>query len=256
MVRTRMPAGMAPGLSPFLRNILVFLVVLYVTQVLLESWMGLPITALVALWAPMGPAGETGMFHFWQPVSSLLFNGSPLSAALDWLMLYFFLPPTLDFLGRRGTAKLLASTWVLGILVGFALAWGGIVLGAGPCIGVSSLVTVMIVVFGMARPNAQILVFFVLPLRGMVLVWLELALLVLLFLYARSLESAVALATCLAAIAWMWSNGSVRTLLLKLRLRWLQRQQEASRRRAHSRFDVIEGGRSDEGRRDKDDWVH
>lgn len=258
MYRQRVVPGFGARLTPFLRNLLVALVVLYVIQVVLESWIGLPVTALVSLWAPVGPMGHTGMFHLWQPVSALLFNADPVSAALDWLMLFFFLPPTLDFLGRKGSAKLLGSSWVLGILVGFGLAWPGIVLGAGPCVGITALNTAMIVVFGMARPNAQILLFLVLPVRGIWIVYFEVFFLGLLFLFTRSLESAVALTTCLAAITWMWADGSPRQLLAKLRLKWLLRQREAERS-ARGRFDVIEGGRGggrDNGKPGKDDWVH
>jgi len=258
MYRQRVAPGFGARLTPFLRNLLVALVVLYVVQVVLESWMGLPVTALVSLWAPVGPAGSTGMFHFWQPVSALLFNADPVSAALDWLMLFFFLPPTLDFLGRKGSAKLLGISWVIGILVGFALAWPGIVLGAGPCVGITAMTTAMIVVFGMARPKAQILLFLVLPVKGLWIVYFEVFLLSLFFLFTRSLESAISLTTCLAAIAWMWADGNPRTLLLKLRLGWLQRQRKAGSA-GHGRFDVIEGGRSG-GRGSSgpgnDDWVH
>ena len=252
MSRQRVTMGFGPRLTPFVRNILIVLVVIYVVQVVLESWIGLPVTALVSLWAPVGPVGPTGMFQFWQPISALLFNADPLSAALDWLLLYFFLPTTLDFLGRRGTAKLLASSWAVGVLVGFGLAWAGIVKGTGPCVGVTALTTAMIVTFGLSRPNAQILMFLVLPLRGLWIVYLELFLVGLFFLFSRSLESAVALTTCLAAIVWMWCDGSPRQLLLKLRLQWLLRSRRA-RRRSAGKFDVIEGGKGQKG---NDDWVH
>jgi membrane associated rhomboid family serine protease len=252
MYRQRVTTGFGPRLTPFLRNILVVLVVLYVVQVILDSWVGLPVTALVSLWAPVGPMGETGMFHFWQPVTALLFNADPISAALDWLLLFFFLPPTLDYLGRRGTGKLLAASWIIGVLVGFALAWPGIVLGAGPCVGITALTTAMIVVFGLARPDAQILMFLVLPIRGLWIVYLELFLVSLLFLFTRSLEAAVALTTCLAAIVWMWCDGSLRVLLLKLRLKWLVSSRGHDRRK-RGKFEVIDGGRA---KPDKDDWVH
>ena len=203
--------------------------------------------------------GDTGMFHVWQPVTALLFNADPVSAGLDWLMLFFFLPPTLDFLGRKGSAKLLASCWALGILVGFGLAWPGIVVGAGPCVGITALTTAMIVVFGMARPNAQILLFLVLPVKGIWIVYFEIFFLSLLFLFTRSLESAVALTTCLAAVVWMWTDGSPRQLLLKLRLAWLVRQRSPGRRK-RGRFEVIDGGRSGGSgggsQSGNDDWVH
>ncbi len=260
MYRQRVAPGFGSSLTPFVRNLLLTLVVLYVIQIVLEGWLRLPITNLVSLWAPVGPNGATGMFRAWQPITALLFNGHPEQAIFDWVMVFFFLSPSLDLLGRKGTAKLLATTWIIGVLVGFALTWPGIVHPNTPCIGVTALGSALVIAFGMARPDAQILVMFVIPMKGKWFVAFDIAIAVLFFLYYRSLETAVVLTASLAAIAWMWADGSPRQLLLKLRLGWLQRQRGASK--PQGRFDVIEGGRSGgrssggSGRPGNDDWVH
>jgi membrane associated rhomboid family serine protease len=190
------------------------------------------------------------MFHIWQPATALLLNGDPGSAFLDWLMVWFFLPPTLEALGRRGAAKLLGTAWLAGVLVGFALAWPGIVLPGTPCLGLTALTTAMVVVFGLARPTAQILIFFVLPIRAIWIVWVELFLLGLYFLAYRNLESAVSLAACGTAWLWMWCDGSPSVALLKIRRRWLSRARPTS---ARGRFGVIQGGRADPP---GGGWVH
>jgi membrane associated rhomboid family serine protease len=187
------------------------------------------------------------MFLPWQPISALLVNGDPGTALLDWLMLWFFLPPAFDRLGRRGLAKLLAFSWVVGVLVGFALSWPGIALPGSPYLGLTCLTTALIVVFGLAMPQARILLFFVLPIRAIWIVWVEIFLLALYFLAYRSLESAVNLAGVLAAFAWMRFDGSPSALLLRARLAWRRRR----RTQARGRFDVIEGGRGDSS-----GWVH
>ncbi len=262
MYRQRVGLGFGARLTPFVRNLLIALVSIYVVQVVLESWMGMPISAWMGVWPPIGPQGSTGMFRAWQPVTALLFNSDPTSALMDWLMVFFFLQPTLEILGRKGAAKLLGVTWVIALLASMALAWIGIVSVTSPCLGVTTLVAAMVVAFGMARPNAQLLFLFFLPMRGRTLVLLELAIATLFFLYYRSFESSVAFTTSIAAVVWMWCDGSLRTLLLKLKLQWLVHQRDRlgarPRRREAGRFEVIEGGRGrGEGRAGgDDDWVH
>ncbi len=251
MYRQRVTAGFGPRLTPFVRNIIVALVVIYVVQIVLQGWLGLPISDLLALWAPMTPGGPTGLFHIWQPATALLINGLPEHALMDWVMLWFFLQPTLDYLGRKGTAKLLGTTWLVGVVVAFGLAWTGIIFNT-PCVGVTALGSAMVIAYGMAKPDAEILLMFVLPIKGRWFVWFALFTGALAFLYYRSLEPAVVLAGDLAAVVWMWSDGSARQLWLKLKLKWLQRQRSGSPRR-RGRFEVIDGGRSQSG---NDDWVH
>jgi hypothetical protein len=251
MYRQRVPMGIGQRLTPLVKKLLIGLVVLYLAQVVLESWLGLPVSALVALWAPLSTQGLTGMFRIWQPVSALLFNGHPQAALFDWLMLYFFLGSTLDFLGRKGTAKFLASVWVAGALVAMLLVALGIA-HPGTSLGLTALTSAMVVAYGMAQPNAQILIFFVLPMKGRTFVIFDVAIATLYFLYERSFDASIILFASLAAIVWMWSGGSAQQLWLKARLSWLTRQRGPSGSR---RFEVIEGGR--EGGRGGDDrWVH
>lgn len=252
MYRQRVTMGFGQRLTPFVRNILVGLVVLYVVQIVVENWLNQPVTEFIALWPPASPMGSTGMFRPWQPVTALLFNGDPGSALIDWLMLYFFLGTTLDLLGRKGTAKLLGTTWVVGVLVGMALALSGIVNALVPCIGVTALVSTMVIAYGMGRPDAQIYVMFVVPMKGRHFVILDIAIATLYFLYLRSFDATVVLAASLAAIVWMWCDGSLRVLLLKLRLQWLLRQGKGGSRK-RGKFEVIDGGRGQAG---NDDWVH
>ncbi len=252
MSRHRVAMRFGPPLTPLLRNLLVALVALYVVQLVLQSWLGMPILALCALHAPASPMGLTGMFRPWQPVTALLFNTmQPTAAFFDWLMLWFFLPPALSTLGRRETAKLLGTSWVVGVLVGFGLAWVGIVHAASIYVGITCITVCLVVVFAMANPQAQIRLFFVLPIRAIWVLYLELFLLSLYFLAYRDLESAINLGGWATAVAWMYGGGSTRQLLLRLKLRWLQR---AKRRQAGGRFEVIEGGRGRRG--GHDDWVH
>lgn len=217
------------------------LIAIFVTQLLLESWVGLPISAWGGLWPPLSPTGFTGMLWPWQPLTALLLNSDPYSALFDWLMLWFFLPPAVQALGRRGLFKLLAFAWIAGALAAMLLVWPRIALPSGPYLGLTCLTTAMIVVFGLSNPDRSILMYFVLPIRGIWIVYLEFALLILFFLAYRSFSAAVDLVASTAALLWMLSDGSPAVLWLKARRRWLLRKRTVRKR---GRFDVIDGGRS------------
>lgn len=228
-----------PSWGGLTRVVLLVSAGLYVAQLLGESWLGLPVYSTLAWW-PFG----SGQFQIWQPLSSNLLNGpDPLGALLSWIALYYFLPPAEQALGRRGVAR--AAAFVLAVCIGSGLLLQlvGAVVGAGPAAGPGALLMALLVVFGLTRPNATILLFFVLPIRALWLAWGSGLLALLYFLATRSLGSAVWLAAWVAA--WLWLRGvwtPLRRAWLRARYWWLHRRLR--------RLEVIEGGRGrtrDEG---------
>ncbi len=240
---------MGPKLTPLTKKIIIALVAIYVAQLIAENWMGFPVTSWLAWWGVQGEGW--GMFRVWQPASAFLINGpSPFSAVIDWLILFFFLPPAEQTLGKRGVFSVCAFSWLAAVLLALPLIFLSIIQVPQPYLGLNCFLTALIVVFGLSRPRARILLFFVIPIRAAWVAWGTGFLAFLFFLYSRNLESAVALFGWGGAVAWMYAEGSPSALMRKLRMRRFVRRARPRPRR----FDVIEGGK---GQGDDDDpWVH
>jgi hypothetical protein len=226
-----------PAWTPLVRAVLAALVGLYVLQLLVEHWAGVPVTARLAWWGP-----GSGLFQPWQPVTSFLLNGpDPVGAVISWVVLWFFLPPAEGFLGRRRLLGLLALSWVGAVGATLPLQLAGVIQGGGPYLGIHCFLTALLVVFGLSVPDARILLFFVIPVRASWVAWGTGLVSLLFFLYSRALGSSIAFFGWAAAVAWMLGAGRVD--------RWLGRFR---RRRPARRFGVIEGQRG----RGPGDWVH
>lgn len=233
---------MLPGLSGLTRTVLAALVVLYVLQLIAEAWLGLPIISLLAWW-PFG----SGAFQPWQPLSSMLLNGpDPIGAFFSWLLLFFFLPPVEQSFGRRGVARAAGLTLLVSVALGLGLQAVGAVAGTTPFLGPDPFLTALTVLFGMSRPNATILLFFVLPVRAIWVAWGTGLMALLFFLATRSLDSALWVAGWIGG--WLWLRGIDLAPLRKLTLLWRRRRLDQRIRR----LDVLEGGRG-RGRSDQDD---
>ena len=57
MYQQRVTMRMGPKLTRLTRNLLIALVALYMIQLVLENWLGLPVLAYVAWWGPSGSSG-------------------------------------------------------------------------------------------------------------------------------------------------------------------------------------------------------
>ena len=241
MRQAPMRMGMGPPMTPLTRDLLIALLALFVIQLLAENWLGLPVLAMLAWW-PFG----SGSFHPWQPLTAFLINGpSPVEALLDWLMIYFFAPTAQDAFGSRGFLRAMGFTAIFSIVAGLALLAIGAVGTPTPFLGLNPFITALIVLFGLSRPNAQILLFFVLPIKAGWVAWGTGLLAALTFLFSRDLGSALWLSGWLAGYLWLELQlpGGLRRPILRLQQWWLRRKLR--------RFKVIDGGR-----RDPDDLVH
>ncbi|MBN1336256.1 MAG: hypothetical protein JXB39_09870 [Deltaproteobacteria bacterium] len=172
---------------------------LYVLQVILEQWTGVPIVARLAWWAP-----GSGLFRPWQPVTAFFLNGpAPFSALIEWVVLFFLLPPTLSLFGRRGVALASIAAWAGAVAITLPLQFLGVIqAGSAPFLGLEAFITTLLLLFGLSRPDARILLFFVIPIRAAWVAWGTGAVAFLLFLYTRGVPSSVAFFGWCGALAW------------------------------------------------------
>ena len=226
-----------PGFSGPTRTVLLTLVGLFIAQLIAASWLGLPVVENLGWWPLYGES-----FRVWQPLTSLLLHKpDPMGALFSWLVIFFFLPAAAQGLGwsalRRGLAIILGGAVALGLLL---QAVGAVVPGA-PYMGINPLIVALTVIFGFTRPNATILLFFIVPVRAIWIAWGSGLLALLFFLATRSLDAALWVTGWVAA--WLWLQDLSAADLRRPYLRWKQARLHRRLRKLH----VIEGGRGRTG---------
>jgi len=221
------------GFTPLSKSVLIALFAMYVLQQLAERWLGLPVFQTFAWW-PFGLG-----FQPWQPFTAFALNGDVMRAFFDWLFLFFLLPPVEQMFTTRRLFRATVSTMLGSILFGMVLVAVGAVTIQRPWFGIEPLLAALLVLFGLSRPNAQILLFFVLPVKAAWVAWGSGLLCLLYLLSGRDLASAMWAAGWISG--YLWLRGGIPTGWRKLYLRW---KHERVKQRL-SRFDVIDGGKSD-----------
>ena len=229
--------------TPLTKRLLTALLGIYILQQILENWVGLPVMASLG-WRPFN-----GGFQPWQPFTAFFLNGDVLRAFFDWLFLFFILPAVESMFSRTRLRQFAMVTYGGSILFGFFLLMVGAVHVNGVWFGIEPFLAGLLVLFGLSRPNATILLFFVIPIRAAWVAWGSGLLCLLYLLSGRDLGSAMWAAGWLSG--YLWLRGGIVQGLRRPFLRW--KQQQIKRRL--NRFDVIEGGRG-WGESNDDDIVH
>lgn len=233
MRRTPGFAETLPGFVGPTRTTLLILFGLFLAQLVLGTWMNLPVVDLLAWW-PL----HSDAFRPWQPLThALLAPADPIGALFSWLLIYFLLPACATTHGWRALWRGLAFVMAASIGVGVLLQWLGAVLPQGVYVGLAPALTALTVIFGLSNPNATLLLFFILPVRAAWVAWGAGLLSLLAFLSTRSMEPAMALAGWCAA--WLWMRELSLRDLRRPYLRWKQ----ARIHRRLRQLQVIEGGR-------------
>lgn len=230
-----------PNLGRWHRWLLAGLFALYVAELI--AWnTSLPLDRLI--WWPFGQG-----FALWQPLTHYLIQGrSVLNVMVGLFVLYFMLPAVESALGTRRLGQCLASGALGGLAMGAALAAIGVAIG--PSLGWTALASGLIIAFGLARPDAQIMLFFVVPVSGTVIVWGSLVVELLFLLANRSIGSAEAIGVWLGIFAW-WNLTGPNARKRRLLQRGKKIEKELQR------FQVIDGGRSgQQGPQRNDDWIN
>ena len=128
-------------------------------------------------------------------------------------------------------------TYFGSIIVGFLMLLTGIVHINGVWFGIEPFLAALLVLFGLSRPNATILLMFIIPIKAAWVAWGSGLLCLLNLLDGRSLSSAMWLAGWLSG--YIWLKGGMSGGLKKILLRYKQRRIK----QRLSTFDVIDGGK-------------
>lgn len=234
---------MLPGLDPWVRNLLVGLLGVYLVQLTLEGF-GVP-TLSGALW-PFG-AG----FAPWQLVTHVLVESptQPMSVVVGLVVLYFVLPTVDGVLGRRALVEGLLATFATATVLTLA-CFGLEAAGVAPPFtsavhGWTGLDVALFCWFGLAMPSATVRLNFVVPVPAVWFVWGSLGVAVL-FVYAALATGAPVFPPLHTLFLWVGAYGwwqlrgpGSRRRRLKAKARAIEA--ELNRPRG---FRVIDGGRS------------
>lgn len=233
-----------PRLAPWMRNLLVGLFALYVVELVLAN-LRVPVDALRLY-------GFGAGFEPWQPLTRFFVQGreGAVGVLLSLLVLTFFLPVLSSLLTRRQWFEALGTTAAAVTAIPMAADALGLFPPAVRT-GWSILMWPMIVVFGLAHPNATVMAMFVIPMQASWFVWGALFLSVFFLLVAPNTASLEPVAAWMGIVAWWSLRGPGR------RRRELLKKADVLEREIR-KFTVLEGGRSSSGPqgRQDDDWVH
>ncbi|MCK6529740.1 rhomboid family intramembrane serine protease [Myxococcota bacterium] len=218
---------------------------IFLVELVLYYWMGIDVVSLLAL--PELPLAVTRPWtfvthHFVQP------PGSPLAVLFMGLAIYFFAGPLEEAMGRRRFVR-----WWIAVAAG-AMVFGQVlsVLPIGPLhelfarapfMGIAPGVLAMVATFGLLHPNAQILLFFILPIRAIWITYITVGAVIVAILTRSGAEPFYHLGGLAAGYA-VFRGGLGRLSPNLLWLRWKQWRLQ----RKLARFRVIEGGRREDHR--------
>ena len=220
-----------PGLTLLGRRLLVVYGVLYAITLLSEHWLNIPLYSMLSL-RPESPEA----FRIWQPFTAPFVHSpyAPLGFLIDCLVLYFFLGTVEGLLGSAGVIRLfLAAT--LGAEF-FGAGFGHLLGFQAPYAGMMPFLLSLVVVFGLAIPDATILLLFVLPVKARYISYGTILVTVVTLMAKANPQGAYHLGGILfgwLSFRWRESLGQLEIMGLKYR-RW-----RLSRRKA--KFRVIDG---------------
>lgn len=273
-----------PPLLPWLRNTLIAVLGLYVLELVLVNFVGLPLYAWLA-WSPtiglpLGveaptlsqqtlqaiASGSAALpFHgpelgdLWQPATQFFVQGlQPFNVLLNLLMLYFFLPFVVDRFTRVQLVQIFVAL-VLGCMVAgwlwAGITWGFVSMGwpvainwlSAPAMGMSPVIFSIIALFALANPDRTINMFFVLPLKASWLLWIDLGLITLMFLSRPGVGTFEEYGAFVGIVAWWFLIGPGRT-----RRRFKKAGRNIER---DLKFKVYSGGRQG-GQGSSDEWIN
>ena len=217
-----------PPLPPWVRNLLLALFGAYIFELLLVNFAHLPLYALLA-WYP-----DSFLAAPWQLATHWLVQGPEPTSVLFGLLALFFALPALDrTLSRRQLLEATGSGIVFGWLAGLSADLVG--LAIAPAYGWSFVAGAAFALFGLAMPDAEVRVMFVLPVTGRTLAWGTGVIAAVIVLATRSLGATELLGAWGGVMLWWHHIGP-----------WLRRRRLSSsgRRVAQKaqKFRVIDGG--------------
>ena len=232
-MQQRPPIDFNIQLTPLTKKLLIGILIAYVLQLII----GQTILSLNDFaWFP------AENFKLWQPIThffvlDLAPDFSPMRFLLSLLGIVFFMPPVEQNFRKKGLGRLLALT--IGISIAFgALCSIATIAYQGVAYGIESYIVALLTVFCFLRPSAQILLFFILPIKAEWIGWFTGLISFLYLLANRDLGAAVQLAGWFAGLVFLAQKK-------KGPLRRIYKQTIGKPRAAKKPFKIIQGGKDD-----------
>ena len=223
-----------PPLTRWIRHLFIALLVLWVVELFAVNFFQAHASSLY--WF-----GFEGDFRPWQLATRYLVQGSDVSSFIFGALALFFGLPALDrTFSRSHWLSWATATVIGGSIIGLLLNGLGVV--SGTAFGWTVFAGSAFTALGLAHPEQEIRLFFVVPVRGAVFAWGTGAVAFLFVLATRSLSSADMLGAWAGVMGWWHLLGP------GARRRSLLTKGKNVERRAQ-RFSVVEGGRQDKDQR-------
>ena len=143
------------------KRLLILYGAIYVTELLLEHWLHVPVVVYLQLLPP-----SSDYFHFWQILTHPFIHDpqAPIVFLINCLVLYFFAAPVEYALGSGRFLTLFYLAALGGALAG--MAFSGVAGFNAPFMGMLPSLLALVVVFGLLNPEATILLMFILPVKA------------------------------------------------------------------------------------------
>ncbi len=217
------------------KKMLIMYAVVYVLELILEHWVGVPIYRLLAL-SPLG----SNQFHLWQFFTHpFLHNpGAPINFLLQCLVFYFFAGTIENALGTRRFLILYVSAAVGGALIGFAFS--GLPFLHAPFAGMSPSLLALIVTFGFMHPESTVLFMFILPIKAKFISYGTIIVTTLTFLATVNVFGAYHLGGIL--FGYLYFRGPTQWLDYNW---WYWKFFQFKQKKRRSRFTVVKGKKGD-----------
>ena len=216
------------NLTPLSRALLIASFAIYILQLLSAG-----VVAQYLGWHPFGPG-----FFPWQPLTSFLLTGpDPRSAFFGWLGLFFFVGTVQNVLGNRTLGFAMLTCWATAVTTTLVLTGTGL-LPFATYVGYQPLLLALVALFGFYMPGQNVLLAFVVPVRGIWFAWGSGILALLWLVYAPTGGTWMDVAAWIGAFVFQFvDQGGIRRFRVG-------RQRKAVERR----FAVHDGGKG------KPDW--
>ncbi|MCA9515327.1 MAG: rhomboid family intramembrane serine protease [Myxococcales bacterium] len=219
---------------------------------------------LISEWLWVSPDNVTDRYALWTPFTYMWLHASFSHVAFNLLGLYF-LGPILE--GRWGGRTFLKFFILSGVIGGVFTVLAGLLVPAwfsAPVLGASGSILAIIAAYSILLPQSEILLMFVLPVKGRWLIWISLGIDLAMFLASSPGDGGVAVQTHLGGAlgGWLLITGNWRPAVAWGRFRlWTKKKLGGGGKkppkgggrggwRNPNDFRVIRGGRDD------DDLLH
>jgi len=185
--------------------------------------------------------------ELWRLLTWSLLAPDPLNLAFSLLALFFFGPDLMSRWGRTRFFQLyFGGAFLIGVVTCLVVRFLPAVIGAVPNVGVSVMLTAMVIAWGVLFPDRTILLFLILPVRGRYMITVTVFILVLYGVFGSFMLLVPYIVAVVLSLLYM-DVLSFRGVYLRARLAMLERQ---NKRRIPSHLRPVE--RDDEPPR----WTH